>query len=151
MVKIKMCHTWMFFFQAGEENPVISLYVVNLNGPLHTIEMRRPEDQRIGWADAFIYFSNVHYGEFYNGCCWEFFFFFFFNALRSVTKRLHSLETLAFPEKLLWWKWYEVGGKTIFQWNTFATEHKRFSIFFSGESNTFVSSTVLQANAKALK
>ncbi|CAB1349781.1 unnamed protein product [Coregonus sp. 'balchen'] len=34
--------------QAGEENPVISLYVVNLNGPLHTIEMRRPEDQRIG-------------------------------------------------------------------------------------------------------
>ncbi|TRZ04038.1 hypothetical protein DNTS_006377 [Danionella cerebrum] len=34
--------------KAGEENPVISLYVVNLNGPLHTIEMRRPEDQRIG-------------------------------------------------------------------------------------------------------
>ncbi|XP_030623298.1 dipeptidyl aminopeptidase-like protein 6 isoform X2 [Chanos chanos] len=33
--------------KAGEENPVISLYVVNLNGPLHTIEMRRPEDQRI--------------------------------------------------------------------------------------------------------
>uniref|UniRef100_A0A671SBJ9 A-type potassium channel modulatory protein DPP6 n=1 Tax=Sinocyclocheilus anshuiensis TaxID=1608454 RepID=A0A671SBJ9_9TELE len=32
----------------GEENPVISLYVVNLNGPLHTVEMRRPEDQRIG-------------------------------------------------------------------------------------------------------
>ncbi|XP_046879919.1 LOW QUALITY PROTEIN: dipeptidyl aminopeptidase-like protein 6 [Hypomesus transpacificus] len=34
--------------KAGEENPVISLYVVNLNGPLHTIEMRRPEDPRIG-------------------------------------------------------------------------------------------------------
>ncbi|XP_041923730.1 dipeptidyl aminopeptidase-like protein 6 isoform X1 [Alosa sapidissima] len=34
--------------KAGEENPVIYLYVVNLNGPLHTIEMRRPEDQRIG-------------------------------------------------------------------------------------------------------
>ncbi|CAB1341079.1 unnamed protein product, partial [Coregonus sp. 'balchen'] len=34
--------------KAGEENPVISLYVVNLNGPLHTIEMRRPEDQRMG-------------------------------------------------------------------------------------------------------
>ncbi|XP_049336836.1 dipeptidyl aminopeptidase-like protein 6 isoform X1 [Astyanax mexicanus] len=34
--------------KAGEENPVISLYVVNLNGPLHTIEMKRPEDQRIG-------------------------------------------------------------------------------------------------------
>uniref|UniRef100_A0A673LCL9 A-type potassium channel modulatory protein DPP6 n=1 Tax=Sinocyclocheilus rhinocerous TaxID=307959 RepID=A0A673LCL9_9TELE len=34
--------------KAGEENPIISLYVVNLNGPLHTVEMRRPEDQRIG-------------------------------------------------------------------------------------------------------
>ncbi|KAK3571579.1 hypothetical protein QTP86_014151 [Hemibagrus guttatus] len=34
--------------KAGEENPVISLYVVNLNGPLHTIQMRRPDDQRIG-------------------------------------------------------------------------------------------------------
>ncbi|XP_051970837.1 dipeptidyl aminopeptidase-like protein 6 isoform X1 [Xyrauchen texanus] len=34
--------------KAGEENPIISLYVVNLNGPLHTIEMRRPDDQRIG-------------------------------------------------------------------------------------------------------
>ncbi|KAJ8278115.1 hypothetical protein GJAV_G00084030, partial [Gymnothorax javanicus] len=34
--------------KAGEENPMISLYVVNLNGPLHTIEMKRPEDQRIG-------------------------------------------------------------------------------------------------------
>ncbi|XP_062848085.1 dipeptidyl aminopeptidase-like protein 6 [Trichomycterus rosablanca] len=33
--------------KAGEENPVISLYVVNLNGPLHTIQMRRPNDQRI--------------------------------------------------------------------------------------------------------
>ncbi|MEQ2186378.1 Dipeptidyl aminopeptidase-like protein 6, partial [Goodea atripinnis] len=33
---------------AGEENPVITLYVVNLNGPLHTIEMRRPDDPRIG-------------------------------------------------------------------------------------------------------
>lgn len=46
--------------KAGEENPVITIYVVNLNGPLHTIEMRRPEDQRIGeyyvtmvkWATA---------------------------------------------------------------------------------------------------
>uniref|UniRef100_A0A8D3C507 A-type potassium channel modulatory protein DPP6 n=1 Tax=Scophthalmus maximus TaxID=52904 RepID=A0A8D3C507_SCOMX len=34
--------------KAGEENPVITLYVVNLNGPLHTIEMRRPDDPRIG-------------------------------------------------------------------------------------------------------
>ncbi|XP_062847180.1 dipeptidyl aminopeptidase-like protein 6 [Trichomycterus rosablanca] len=33
--------------KAGEKNPVISLYVVNLNGPLHTIQMRRPDDQRI--------------------------------------------------------------------------------------------------------
>uniref|UniRef100_A0A8C9WQ69 A-type potassium channel modulatory protein DPP6 n=1 Tax=Scleropages formosus TaxID=113540 RepID=A0A8C9WQ69_SCLFO len=34
--------------KAGEPNPVVSLYVVNLNGPLHTMEMRRPEDQRFG-------------------------------------------------------------------------------------------------------
>uniref|UniRef100_A0A3B5QR23 A-type potassium channel modulatory protein DPP6 n=1 Tax=Xiphophorus maculatus TaxID=8083 RepID=A0A3B5QR23_XIPMA len=34
--------------KAGEENPVITLYVVNLNGPLHTIEMKRPDDPRIG-------------------------------------------------------------------------------------------------------
>uniref|UniRef100_A0A8C6M454 A-type potassium channel modulatory protein DPP6 n=1 Tax=Nothobranchius furzeri TaxID=105023 RepID=A0A8C6M454_NOTFU len=34
--------------KAGEENPVITLYVVNLNGPLHTIEMRRPNDPRTG-------------------------------------------------------------------------------------------------------
>ncbi|XP_054620906.1 dipeptidyl aminopeptidase-like protein 6 isoform X1 [Dunckerocampus dactyliophorus] len=33
--------------KAGEENPVITLYVVNLNGPLHTIEMRRPDDPRL--------------------------------------------------------------------------------------------------------
>uniref|UniRef100_A0A3B4BLK5 A-type potassium channel modulatory protein DPP6 n=1 Tax=Periophthalmus magnuspinnatus TaxID=409849 RepID=A0A3B4BLK5_9GOBI len=46
--------------KAGEENPVITIYVVNLNGPLHTIEMRRPDDTRIGeyyvtmvkWATA---------------------------------------------------------------------------------------------------
>uniref|UniRef100_A0A3Q2CW50 A-type potassium channel modulatory protein DPP6 n=1 Tax=Cyprinodon variegatus TaxID=28743 RepID=A0A3Q2CW50_CYPVA len=46
--------------KAGEENPVITLYVVNLNGPLHTIEMRKPDDPRIGeyyvtmvkWATA---------------------------------------------------------------------------------------------------
>ncbi|XP_061095141.1 dipeptidyl aminopeptidase-like protein 6 isoform X1 [Conger conger] len=34
--------------KAGEENPIINVSVVNLNGPLHTIEMKRPEDQRIG-------------------------------------------------------------------------------------------------------
>ncbi|XP_061661130.1 dipeptidyl aminopeptidase-like protein 6 isoform X2 [Syngnathoides biaculeatus] len=33
--------------KAGEENPLITLYVVNLNGPLHTIEMRRPDDPRL--------------------------------------------------------------------------------------------------------
>ncbi|KAG9356118.1 hypothetical protein JZ751_000962 [Albula glossodonta] len=33
---------------AGEENPTIQLFVVNLNGPLHTVELRRPENQRIG-------------------------------------------------------------------------------------------------------
>ncbi|XP_075872195.1 A-type potassium channel modulatory protein DPP6 isoform X2 [Nelusetta ayraudi] len=33
--------------KAGEENPVITLYVVNLNGPLHTIEMRKPDDPRM--------------------------------------------------------------------------------------------------------
>ncbi len=52
VLKMIICYAWMFFFQAGEENPIISLYVVNLNGPLHTVEMRRPEDQRIGWADC---------------------------------------------------------------------------------------------------
>nr|XP_023679388.1 dipeptidyl aminopeptidase-like protein 6 isoform X2 [Paramormyrops kingsleyae] len=36
------------YTKAGEENPQIQLYVVNLNGPLHTMEMRRPEDPRIG-------------------------------------------------------------------------------------------------------
>ncbi|KAJ8372355.1 hypothetical protein AAFF_G00290240 [Aldrovandia affinis] len=34
--------------KAGEENPTIQLFVVNLNGPLHTMEMRRPENQRMG-------------------------------------------------------------------------------------------------------
>ncbi|XP_037135624.1 dipeptidyl aminopeptidase-like protein 6 isoform X2 [Syngnathus acus] len=46
--------------KAGEENPTITLYVVNLNGPLHTIEMRRPDDPRLSefyvtmvkWATA---------------------------------------------------------------------------------------------------
>ncbi|KAL7876649.1 hypothetical protein AOLI_G00116120 [Acnodon oligacanthus] len=34
--------------KAGEENPEIYLSVVNLNGPLHTIRMKKPEDPRIG-------------------------------------------------------------------------------------------------------
>ncbi|XP_039609568.1 dipeptidyl aminopeptidase-like protein 6 isoform X2 [Polypterus senegalus] len=33
--------------KAGKENPTISLYVVNLNGPLHTVEIKRPDDKRI--------------------------------------------------------------------------------------------------------
>ncbi|KAF7708988.1 dipeptidyl aminopeptidase-like protein 6 isoform X2 [Silurus meridionalis] len=33
--------------KAGEENPVISVYVVNLNGPLHIIQMKRPDNHRI--------------------------------------------------------------------------------------------------------
>uniref|UniRef100_A0AAR2M575 Dipeptidyl-peptidase 6b n=1 Tax=Pygocentrus nattereri TaxID=42514 RepID=A0AAR2M575_PYGNA len=34
--------------KAGEENPEIYLSVVNLNGPIHTIRMKKPEDPRIG-------------------------------------------------------------------------------------------------------
>lgn len=138
-----MWYCWMFFFQAGEENPVISLYVVNLNGPLHTIEMRRPEDQRIGWADALIYFPNVHYGEFYNGCRWEICFLILILS-QNVCTRLRifafsrnfgvAWKTLLSGPKVLWWKWYEIGGKTIFQCNTFATERKRFSKFSLGKA-----------------
>lgn len=34
--------------KAGEENPEIYLSVVSLNGPLHTVKMKKPEDPRIG-------------------------------------------------------------------------------------------------------
>lgn len=34
--------------QAGEENPEIYVSVVSLNGPLHTVRMKKPEDPRIG-------------------------------------------------------------------------------------------------------
>ncbi|TSL47722.1 Dipeptidyl aminopeptidase-like protein 6 [Bagarius yarrelli] len=34
--------------KAGEENPEISVSVVSLNGPLHTVRMKKPEDPRIG-------------------------------------------------------------------------------------------------------
>ncbi|KAI4878671.1 hypothetical protein NFI96_017605 [Prochilodus magdalenae] len=34
--------------KAGEENPEIYLSVVSLNGPLHTMVMKKPEDPRIG-------------------------------------------------------------------------------------------------------
>ncbi|KAM7379359.1 hypothetical protein PAMP_004921 [Pampus punctatissimus] len=33
---------------AGEENPVVYLSVVSLNGPLHTVVMKKPDDPRIG-------------------------------------------------------------------------------------------------------
>ncbi|KAG8443571.1 hypothetical protein GDO86_012106, partial [Hymenochirus boettgeri] len=33
--------------KAGSENPVITLQVVNLNGPLHLVEMTPPDDQRM--------------------------------------------------------------------------------------------------------
>ena len=34
--------------QAGEENPVVLLFVASLNGPVHTVEMKKPDDPRIG-------------------------------------------------------------------------------------------------------
>ncbi|KAF3858234.1 hypothetical protein F7725_011435 [Dissostichus mawsoni] len=34
--------------EAGEENPVVHLSVVSLNGPLHTVVMKKPDDPRIG-------------------------------------------------------------------------------------------------------
>uniref|UniRef100_W5LH02 Dipeptidyl-peptidase 6b n=1 Tax=Astyanax mexicanus TaxID=7994 RepID=W5LH02_ASTMX len=34
--------------KAGEENPEIYLSVVSVNGPLHTVQMKKPEDPRIG-------------------------------------------------------------------------------------------------------
>ncbi|XP_075068237.1 A-type potassium channel modulatory protein DPP6 isoform X3 [Mixophyes fleayi] len=33
--------------KAGSENPVVTLHVVNLNGPLHHVEMTPPDDQRM--------------------------------------------------------------------------------------------------------
>lgn len=39
-------------FQAGEKNPEVQLSVVSLNGPLHTVVMKKPDDPRIGWAAA---------------------------------------------------------------------------------------------------
>ncbi|TNM98234.1 hypothetical protein fugu_014480 [Takifugu bimaculatus] len=34
--------------KAGEENPAVQLSVVSLNGPLHTVAMKKPDDPRIG-------------------------------------------------------------------------------------------------------
>ncbi|TNN44897.1 Dipeptidyl aminopeptidase-like protein 6 [Liparis tanakae] len=36
------------FISAGEENPAVRLSVVSLNGPLHTVVMKKPDDPRIG-------------------------------------------------------------------------------------------------------
>uniref|UniRef100_A0A667ZCU6 Dipeptidyl-peptidase 6b n=1 Tax=Myripristis murdjan TaxID=586833 RepID=A0A667ZCU6_9TELE len=36
------------YISAGEENPVVHLSVVSLNGPLHTVVMKKPDDPRIG-------------------------------------------------------------------------------------------------------
>lgn len=38
----------LLVFQAGEENPEVQLSVVSLNGPLHTVVMKKPDDPRIG-------------------------------------------------------------------------------------------------------
>lgn len=43
----------LFLLQAGEENPEISVSVVSLNGPLHTVRMKKPEDPRIGSVASF--------------------------------------------------------------------------------------------------
>uniref|UniRef100_A0A8C0YCF1 Dipeptidyl-peptidase 6b n=2 Tax=Cyprinus carpio TaxID=7962 RepID=A0A8C0YCF1_CYPCA len=40
--------------KAGEENPDIYLSVVSLNGPLHTVRMRKPEDPRISHCWLYI-------------------------------------------------------------------------------------------------
>ncbi|CAB1317411.1 unnamed protein product [Coregonus sp. 'balchen'] len=34
--------------KAGENNPVVHLSVVSLNGPVHTVEIKKPDDPRIG-------------------------------------------------------------------------------------------------------
>lgn len=39
-------------WKAGEENPRVHLSVVSLNGPLHTVVMKKPDDPRIGWVTA---------------------------------------------------------------------------------------------------
>ncbi|XP_055084460.1 dipeptidyl aminopeptidase-like protein 6 isoform X2 [Periophthalmus magnuspinnatus] len=41
--------SWEYHYpKAGEENPVVQLSVVSLNGPLHTVLMKKPDDPRIG-------------------------------------------------------------------------------------------------------
>lgn len=45
---IQTCVVSCWMFQAGEKNPEVQLSVVSLNGPLHTVEMKKPDDPRIG-------------------------------------------------------------------------------------------------------
>lgn len=58
--------------QAGEENPVVHLSVVSLNGPLHTVVMKKPDDPRIGWVTArrcLIESTKNSCSEFLKGSC----------------------------------------------------------------------------------
>lgn len=34
---------YIFFYQAGQVNPTVKLFVVNLYGPTHTLELMPPE------------------------------------------------------------------------------------------------------------
>lgn len=57
-IKLKSNPTYLissWSLQAGEENPVVHLSVVSLNGPLHTVLMKKPDDPRIGWVTAWVF------------------------------------------------------------------------------------------------
>lgn len=57
-IKLKSKPTYLISswpLQAGEENPVVHLSVVSLNGPLHTVLMKKPDDPRIGWVTAWVF------------------------------------------------------------------------------------------------
>lgn len=69
--------SWLL--QAGEENPVVHLSVVSLNGPLHTVVMKKPDDPRIGWVTYCVWsnkqpeialesFLNVSGGDVFSFC-----------------------------------------------------------------------------------
>lgn len=49
---IQSFFSWFFLFhtQAGQVNPVVKLYVVNLYGPTHTLELVPPETLKLRWA-----------------------------------------------------------------------------------------------------
>ena len=38
---------WPLCVQAGQPNPVVKLYVVNLYGPTHTLELMPPETLKL--------------------------------------------------------------------------------------------------------